>query len=734
MKKYDFKLIEKKWQDYWRDNNIFKFDPQSPKPIFSIDTPPPTVSGRMHLGHVFSYTQTEIIARFFRMAGYNVFYPIGMDDNGLPTDKLAEKELGIKSTSLPRDEYRQQVQTLVSRYHQDYMNLFNSLGFSFDWHLLYSTISSEVQELTLKNFEDFKKRNIIYKKKAPCLWCPACGTGVAQAEVEDRELETVFYDLQFGDLIISTTRPELLPACVAVFVHPDDVRYQRLIGTETTTSLGDKVKILADGKVKPDKGTGAVMICTYGDETDWYLKNKYQLDEKIIIDEQGRIDGLTIPAAREKIIKELKSQNLVVKETPLTHDVGVHERCGTIIEIILREQYFLKVLEIKEEILAMAETINWYPAFMKERLIDWVKNLKWDWCLSRERPYGIPIPGEDNLVFDTWFTSANTPEINTLKGGRIPYSLRPQAYEIIRTWAFYTLVLSYYKKQGIPWQNVAVSGHLLLRRGEKISKKNGGGNLRPEDQIATYSADAVRWAVSGVSLGADAYYDTNEVVFGQRVVTKLLSAANFVSLALTGFQSVKDQPELPLDRWLIAQSEITAHKMAEYFKHFDYNHPRDLIQTFFWSIFCDNYLEMIKKRIYGLTPTDHRRLSAQLALSQGFLNILIMFTPFIPHVTEEIFQSIYHSCPSIHQLSWPELKIKAEDYRVISELLAILSLVRGKKSSAGLNLASPIKTLIIKHPNLTEDDLIPYQDDFQAATQAQKIELEKSDHVAVDWA
>jgi len=216
MAKYNFKEEEKKIQDFWRKNNIFAYEPKSSKPVFSIDTPPPTVSGRLHMGHVFSYTHTEIIARYFRLAGYNVFYPIGMDDNGLPTDKLAEKELKIKSDSLPKEEYIKKVQSLVGNYHQLYTNLFESLGFSYDWHLLYSTISPQIQKLTLDNFHDFLKRGIIYKKKAPCLWCPACHTGVAQAEIEDKNTPSVFYDLQFGDLVISTTRPELLPACSAI--------------------------------------------------------------------------------------------------------------------------------------------------------------------------------------------------------------------------------------------------------------------------------------------------------------------------------------------------------------------------------------------------------------------------------------------------------------------------------------------------------------------------------------
>lgn len=729
MAKYNFVEEEKKWQDYWRENDIYKFDPNSQKPLFSIDTPPPTVSGKLHMGHVFSYVQTEIIARYFRLAGHNVFYPIGMDDNGLPTDKLAEKELEINSKNLPKDEYIKKVQGLVANYHKLYTDLFNSLGFSYDWNLLYSTISPEVQKLTIKNFQEFLDKQIIYKKKAPSLWCSSCHTGVAQAEVEDKQFSGILYDIQFGDLIIATTRPELLPACVAIFVNPKDTRYKNLIGKETTTPLGDKVKIIADELALIDKGTGAVMCCTYGDETDLFWKNKHNLEEKIIIDEDGKINGLSIKEARNKIINELKNRNLILKESNLVHDVGIHERCGTPVELILRDQYFVKVLDIKKEIIALADKINWFPKYMKTRFINWVENLKWDWCISRERFYGIPIPGEDNLVFDTWFTSGNTPEISTLKGGKIPYSLRPQAHDIIRTWAFYTLVMTYYKNQGIPWENAAISGHLLLRQGEKISKKTGGGSMRPEDQIALHSADAIRWSVSGASLGVDGYYEEKEIEMGKKIVNKLFNASNFVINAIKDLQP--GEITSPLDIYMVEKSKTIADQMSKYFSQFDYSHSRDLIQNFFWNDFCDYYLEIIKKPIY---ENDQRKQSVQNALKIILKNILIMFTPFIPHITESIYQSFFQDQKSINFESWPKKDSVLENEQTITQLFEIISLVRGKKTTSGLTLSSPINKLIIKHPILTKNELEKFEYDLKAVTRAQEISLEKSDLALIDFA
>ena len=443
----------------------------------------------------------------------------------------------------------------------------------------------------------------------------------------------------------------------------------------------------------------------------------------------GKINGLSIKDARQKTINDLRSNNLIVKESPLSHEVGVHERCGTPVELILRDQYFVKVLDIKKEIIALADKINWFPKYMKTRFINWVENLKWDWCISRERYYGIPIPSEDNLVFDTWFTSGNTPEISTLKGGKIPYSLRPQAHDIIRTWAFYTLVMAYYKNQGIPWENAAISGHLLLRQGEKISKKTGGGSMRPEDQIALHSADAIRWSVSGASLGVDGYYEEKEIEMGKKIVNKLFNASNFVINAIKDLQP--GEITSPLDIYMVEKSKTIADQMSKYFSQFDYSHSRDLIQNFFWNDFCDYYLEIIKKPIY---ENDQRKQSVQNALKIILKNILIMFTPFIPHITESIYQSFFQDQKSINFESWPKKDSVLENEQTITQLFEIISLVRGKKTTSGFTLSSPINKLIIKHPILTKNELEKFEYDLKAVTRAQEISLEKSDLALIDFA
>ncbi|HCC32186.1 MAG TPA: valine--tRNA ligase [Marinilabiliales bacterium] len=783
MAKYDPKTREKYWQDFWLKEGIYKFDPRSPKPLYSIDTPPPTVSGKLHLGHVFSYTQAEVFARYRRLAGYNVYYPFGMDDNGLPTERLVEQELNIKAQDLPRDKFVAKCLKLVGGYHQAYRNLWQSLGFSVDWDLLYSTISLEVQRLTQTNFIKMYQNGYIYRQNSPALWCSVCQTAVAQAEVEDKAFDSVFYDLFFHDpkgnqIVVATTRPELLPACVAVFVNPADSRYLSLIGTKIFTPLEAEVTVLANPDAKIDKGSGVVMCCTYGDETDLTWKKQYNLPELIIIDSQGRFNdscsletmrGHTITEGRQIIVDYLKSKKLIGKDLPLVHDVGVHERCGHPIEIINTPQWFVRVLDIKDQLITLGKKVNWFPAYMGDRFTTWVENLKWDWCISRDRFYGISIPAffcadcqevivsiepkhtcpkcksinlvAEKLIFDTWFTSGNTPEING-KYVPAPMSLRPQAHDIIRTWAFYTMVLSYYKTNCIPWIDAAISGHILLRRGEKISKRTGGGDLRPEEEIAKHSADAIRFAMCGAALGQDAYYEENELENGKKLVNKLFNASNFCFMNLSGHRpkALNLNTLLPLDRWLLLKSYDVSIKMQNYFEIYDYAHARDLLTEFFWGVFCDYYLEIIKKRVYDLPDDNPDKISAQSTLFYGLNNILIMASPFIPHITEEIFQSFYpdkipDAPKSIHLSAWPKMDLLGDfsflDIQVKS-VLEIISLFRIEKSKLGLNIGAEINTLSIFHPTLTTDTLTPFEFDLLAVSRAKKLTLTKSDQFKVE--
>ena len=403
-KKYDFRVTEKELERMWEENEIYKYRGGKERKTFSIDTPPPTVSGKLHIGHVFSYTQAEIVARFKRMQGYDVFYPFGFDDNGLPTERLVEKEEKIRANLLPRSEFRGKCMNAIEKYEGQFKDLWKRLGFSVDWDLQYQTVSNLSQKISQQLFMELAKMGKAYMKKSPVLWCTECRTSVAQAELETKECETTFNYLNFstqqGNLLIATTRPELLAGCVCIFVHPKDPKYREYIGKTAKVPLYDfEIPILTDEEVCADKGTGAVMCATFGDSTDieWY--QKYQLPYKEIVMPDGTINesvpfvgGMEVKRARSHILEILKEKGMLVRQENMNHMVAVHERCGTDMEFIPSKQWYIDVLSDKERFLRAADEINWHPKHMKNRYRIWVENLKWDWCISRQRYFGVPFP------------------------------------------------------------------------------------------------------------------------------------------------------------------------------------------------------------------------------------------------------------------------------------------------------------------------------------------------------
>ena len=466
--KYDFQAIEKKWQARWEEEKPFAAVTGDPRPKFYglIEFPYPSGQG-LHVGHPRPFTAMDIICRKKRMQGYNVFYPFGFDDNGLPSERLVEKESGIQARDLPRSEFCEKCVETTQKYEAEFKALWKAMGFSCDWNLEYSTVSQNSQRLSQKSFIELAQAGRAYIKESPVLWCTECQTSIAQAELESKEVESCFHYLKFfvGDRVleIATTRPELLYGVVCVFVNPDDERYRDIVGKMARVPLYDfEVPILTDEKVGIDKGTGAVMCATFGDSTDVEWVEQHNLPYKKVILPYGKIDesvpfiaGLRVKAARKEIVRLLEEKGLLIRSEQLSHMVAIHERCGTEVEIIPSRQWYIDVLSQKEALLAAGDRINWYPAHMKNRFTTWVENLKWDWCISRQRYFGVPFPvwycakcGKthfaaiedlpvnpleteyrgvcecgctefvpEKAVLDTWATSSISPMINWDKAG-----------------------------------------------------------------------------------------------------------------------------------------------------------------------------------------------------------------------------------------------------------------------------------------------------------------------------
>lgn len=787
-KKYDGIAVEKQIQKYWEDNGVYSFKPDASKPIYSIDTPPPTVNGALHIGHIFSYTQAEMIARYRRMKGFNVFYPFGFDDNGLPSERLVEKESGIKAKDLPRSEFCEKCVETTQKYENEFKTLWKSMGFSCDWDLCYSTVSKRVQRVSQRSFIELAKSKKAYMKESPVLWCTECQTSIAQAELDTKEIDSSFNYLPFiceGNVIqIATTRPELLYGVVCIFVNPEDDRYIDYVGKQVKVPLYDfYVPVIADEKASIEKGTGAVMCATFGDATDMEWVEQYSLPYKRVIQGDGKIaedvpfiGGLYVKKARKLIIQILQEKGLLLKCEPITHTVATHERCGTEVEIIPSKQWYIDVLSKKNELLEMGDRINWYPAQMKSRYVSWVENLKWDWCISRQRYFGVPFPvwycsacGEpvfapieelpvnplektfegvckcgccsfvpESSVLDTWATSSLTPMINqdTAKKFGIdkefmPMSMRTQAHEIIRTWAFYTITKSLYHTGNIPWNDAMICGFVLAKPGEKISKSKGNAQLSPQKLVDMFSADAIRYWAANARLGTDTFFDQQEMQdASRRTIVKLWNSSRFVFSHLEDFDaSCPPAKYLPIDQWIIERTNQAVIEASRFLDQYEIGLARKIIDDLFWKDLCDNYIEIVKERLYQ--PDIHgeeERKSAQHAIYYSLLTILKMYSIYIPHETEYIYLKGLDRIEgqiSIHKTLWPTVNEINEDLIAFgNEVKGILADMRKYKTDNNLSMKADISIFHAKGSEKYRQWYLESETDLKACIHTDNIVID----------
>ncbi|MDR0532056.1 MAG: valine--tRNA ligase [Oscillospiraceae bacterium] len=784
-KRYDGLTVEESMQRFWEENHIYDFAADDTKPLYSIDTPPPTISGSLHIGHIFSYTQAEMIARYRRMQGYHVFYPFGFDDNGLPSERLVEKETGLMARDVPREEFRQKCVEITQKYEAEFKALWQRMGFSCDWNLQYSTVSENTQRLSQTSFIELAQAGHAYLQESPVLWCTECQTSIAQAELDSKDVDSYFHHIHFhiGDqpLEIATTRPEMLYGVVCVFVNPDDARYRHLVGQMVTVPLyGFEVPLLTDDKVAIDKGTGAVMCATFGDSTDVEWVAGHGLPYKKVLLADGAIApgvpfvaGMKVRAARKEIVRLLEERGLLLKSEKLTHTVSVHERCGTEVEIIPSRQWYIDVLSRKDELLAAGDKIQWHPPQMKTRYVNWVTNLKWDWCISRQRYFGIPIPvwyckacGKpayaaleqlpvnpletdydgicacgchdflpDKAVLDTWATSSITPLLNRDKAkeygvdeGFMPMSMRTQAHEIIRTWAFYTIAKSLYHTNEIPWFDTMICGFVLAKPGEKISKSKSNSKLSPGELIQSYSADAIRYWAANARLGTDTYFDIQDMQdTSKRFMTKLWNSSKFVLSHLHDFDPAH-RPErlLPIDRWIMERTNAAVLEAAKWLDEYEVGLARKVVDDLFWKDLCDNYIEIAKERLYqpDLHGEEPRR-AAQHAIYYCLLTVLKMYAIYIPHEVEYIYQKGlrgFVGALSIHLTEWPKPPAPNAELLAFGEtLIAALTEVRRYKAERNLSMRADIDRAVIAGDAKYRDWLLETEKDFVACTHAGEV-------------
>ncbi|MDZ5761067.1 valine--tRNA ligase [Lyticum sinuosum] len=817
----------------WEKYNVYKWDCNKPRSLnFTIDSPPPTISGSLHIGHFFSYTQCDIIARYQRMIGKNVFYPIGYDNNGLPTERLTEKELDTHINMMQRSNFINKCREIINKYEQEFRKTIKLMGLSIDWSLHYDTISKKSISVSQMSFIDLYNKGLIEKRSAPSFWDVIDNTALSQGEIEDKEKIGIMYDILFKyvrsvsnnafdvvmhDIIVSTSRPEMLPACVAVLYHPDDDRYKHLNGYKAVVPFTGKiVPILPDEDVIPEKGTGVVMCCTFGDIQDivWWRRHKLPIID--IIGRDGLMkntqvfDNLSVIEARKVMLCKLDDE--IYKKETTKQILKCGERSGFPLEIIVSDQWYIKIIENSDNFIKIGQDINWYPKNMKNRYESWINGLNQEWCISRQRYLGVPFPvwyskrsGEEGKiliaspkqlpvdpmvdlpegyeryeveadcnVMDTWATSALTPQLlsgyiteeisynnnynqnkddNNLDDSLdnslcsisskeihdkiFPFDIRTQAHEIIRTWTFGTVVKSFYHQQTKPWKNILLSGWCLSDDKKKISKSKGNITFTLNELLNTWGADAMRYWSGNASLGNDTIYNEKSFQTGKRFINKLRNATKFIT-SHAGHLKKEDYCDIEFlmnesvgfDYWILLKLNETIKVATSYFDKFEYSEALNRIESFFWRVFCDYYLELIKVRVYDLHTNNNDEddnietindmydvfmnkdslvlKSDPIRISMYVLETTLrLLAPFFPYITEELFQvyiSPMRNNPpeSIHKRgNWPSLiqdiysvkSINKVFEKIGDECISILQMIHKYKSMQKLSIKSQIEKL-----------------------------------------
>jgi valyl-tRNA synthetase len=741
MTQYDPVPTERKWQRRWKEWELYRFDFDSDRPVYSVDNPPRYTSGSLHLGHATGYSLIDFAARYHRLRGYNVYFPLCFDVNGTPTEVRVEKKYGINKLSVYRQEYIRMCSEYAQGFIEEMTHQFEIMGESMDSSIYYQTDAHYYRRITQISFLRLLKEGLAYKGTFPVNWCPRCMTALADAEVEYRDNTTKLNFIKFpikdsdDHMVIATTRPELICTCQVVAVHPDDEERKGFVGKRLLTPVyGKEVEVIADSKVDPEFGSGVVMICTIGDKDDLEWVMKYDLPMDKGIDEQGRMtnvagkfEGMPVREARKAILEDIEVACQLIRKDDLQQNVSICWRCHEPIEYLQVPQWFVKILDFKEEVLAKAEEIEWFPEFMKVRLQDWVNSLEWDWVVSRQRYFATPIPlwecvdcgnvvparEEDCYVdptvdeppvyhcpscggelkgcedvFDTWMDSSISPLFNTFwqrdqeRFDKLyPMSLRPQSHDIIRTWAFYTILREHLAVGEKPWDHIMIHGFIMAPDGTPMHSSLGNV-IDPIPILEEYGADALRYYASTCSLGEDNAFREKDVRHGKKLLTKLWNIGRFIGGVLDG---IPERGELrPPDLWILSRFSKMVERVTEHYDNYNFDKAMRELESFAWHELADHYLEMIKYR----TRSNDEGL--RYTLYTTFLGTIKMMAPVLPHVTEEIYQEFFREMDggkSVHVSEWPSPgHFKREDEIRGEFLRDVISGIRNWKSDQGIPL------------------------------------------------
>ncbi len=778
MAQYEWREAEPKWQAKWKEWGVHTFDKDSSKPVFSIDNPPRYASGAIHLGHAYGYTVIDFAARYKRLKGFNIFFPLCFDVNGTPVEVRVEKLKGIKASEVPRAEFVKMCSEFANKHIGEMTRQFEILGHSMDPSIYYQTDAEYYRRLTQISFIRMFKKGLVYKGHFPVNWCTRCGTALADAEVDYEQRHTKLNFIKFRDadtgkeVLVATTRPELLCTCLMVAVHPDDKSKADLVGKELVTPVFEKrVKVIADPKVDPAFGTGTVMICSIGDKDDLEWIMKYDLPLEKGIDEAGMMTsvageyaGMPIKEAREAIIDQMRTAGLLVKQEPLEQNVGTCWRCHTPIEFLKVPQWFIRTVDYKDQVLKMVDEIVWKPEFMKVRIKDWINSLAWDWVVSRQRYFATAIPlwecdrcGDVLLpeesdcyvdplvkspskgacscggkyvgckdVFDTWMDSSISPLYNSfwlrdeaMFAKLYPMTMRAQSHDIIRTWAFYTILREMHLTGKKPWDEVMIHGFIMAPDGRPMHTSDGNV-IDPMPLLEKYGGDAMRYYAATCALGMDHAFKEPELVRGNRLATKAWNVMRMVGSAC------KERPAapptlMPVDAWILSKYGRLVRDVGARCEEYQFDKAASLIEDFLWHEFADHYIELVKHRAY---VEDDK--GARYILYTVGLGLLKMISVILPHMAEDAYQTnfrAFEEAVSIHVSSWPEAPPADDPAEAKGEAVkGLVAAVRTWKAGKGMSLNAPVTRIEVVGVNAV-GLMAGSEDDIKATVRATELGL-----------
>lgn len=767
---YDPGAAEKKWYAYWMENGFFEAGKRPDAEPYSIVIPPPNVTGMLHIGHALDFTLQDVLIRTKRMQGYDTLWLPGTDHAGIATQTKVEQKLrqqGISRHDLGREKFLEQVWAWKDQYAETIHDQWAKMGLSLDYSRERFTFDDGMKKAVSKVFVELYQKGLIYRGKRIINWDPAARTALSDIEVEYKEVNGHLYHLRYplkdgsGHITVATTRPETMLGDTAVAVHPEDERYKDLIGkTLILPIIGREIPVIADEYVDKDFGSGAVKITPAHDPNDFEMGVRHNLPQINVMDEGGVMNeeagayqGMDRSDCRKAIVADLKEQGVLISIEDHVHQVGHSERSGAVVEPYLSTQWFVKMQPLAEAAIAAqkdGDGVHFVPDRFEKTYLNWIENVR-DWCISRQLWWGHRIPAwysestgeivvahdeeearrisglsdlkQDEDVLDTWFSSnlwpfatLGWPDGDSSDYQRYyPNNVLVTGYDIIYFWVARMIFSAMEFTGQKPFSDVLMHGLVRDAEGRKMSKSLGNG-IDPLDVIEQYGADAMRYMITtGSTAGQDLRFRMEKVEQARNFANKIWNASRFALMNLEGvaFEDIDITGELgTADRWILHRLNETSRDITRLIDSYEFGETGRLLYNFIWDDLCDWYIEFAKLTLYGADAAA--KAKTQSVLAYVLDRTLRLIHPFMPFITEEIWQHLPHQGDSITLAEWPKYDVALENPQSVSEMNLLMDIIRAVRNiRAEVNVPMSKKVeLIIKAGSQDTLDIISRNDNY----------------------